>query len=136
LPGDECRIEGLMRHLERKDIAAGEYLVRQGDDPEMMYFIESGKVTARLETPGEEPVRLETMGGGRTVGELGFFLGIKRTAAVVADEPSVVYGLSKAMLAQIEKADPEAANTFHRIIVQLLGERTVHLIQAVDALQR
>jgi len=136
LPGDECRIEGLMRHLERQEVAAGEYLVRQGDDPEMMYFIETGQVTARLETPGEEPVRLETMGGGRTVGELGFFLGIKRTAAVVADQPSVVYGISKAMLAQMEKVDPEAANTFHRIIVHLLGERAVHLIRAVDELQR
>jgi hypothetical protein len=36
----------------------------------------------------------------------------------------------------MEKADPEAANTFHRIIVRLLGERTVHLVRAVDALQR
>jgi len=136
LPGDERRIEALVRHLERREVAAGDYLVRQGDDPEMMYFIESGKVTARLETPGEEPVRLETMGGGRTVGELGFFLGIKRTAAVIADEPSVVYSISNEVLAQMETADPEAANTFHRIIVRLLGERTVHLIQAVDALQR
>jgi SulP family sulfate permease len=136
LPGDERKIEGLMRHLERREVATGDYLIRQGDDPDVMYFIESGQVTARLETPGEEPVRLETMGGGRTVGELGFFLGIKRTAAVVADQSSVVYSISKEVLAQMEKADPEAANTFHRIIVHLLGERTVHLIRAVDALQR
>jgi SulP family sulfate permease len=136
LPGDERRIEGLMRHLERREVAAGDYLVRQGDDPEMMYFIESGKVTARLETPGEEPVRLETMGGGRMVGELGFFLGIKRTAAIVADQPSVVYSISKGVLAQMEKDNPEVANTFHRIIVHLLGERAVHLIRTVDALQR
>jgi SulP family sulfate permease len=135
LPGDERRIEVLITHLKRREIATGDYLVRQGDEPDMMYFIESGKVTARLETPGEEPVRLETMGGGRTVGELGFFLGIKRTAAVVADQPSVVYSISKEVLAQMEKADPEAANTFHRIIVHLLGERTVHLIRTVDALQ-
>jgi SulP family sulfate permease len=136
LPGDEGRIEELIRHLERKEYAAGDYLIHQGDEPDMMYFIESGKVTARLEAPGEEPVRLETMGGGRTVGELGFFLGIKRTAAVVADQPSVAYSITKEVLDQMEKADPEAANTFHRIIIQLLGERTVHLIRAVDALQR
>jgi SulP family sulfate permease len=136
LPGDEGRIEELIRYLERRYFSAGDYLVRQGDEPDMMYFIESGKVTARLEAPGEEPVRLETMGGGRTVGELGFFLGVKRTAAVVADEPSVVYSITKEVLTRIEKVDPEVANTFHRIIVQLLGERTVHLIRAVDALQR
>ena len=136
LPGEESRIDRLMGYLERKEIAPGEYLIHQGEAPDMMYFIESGQVTARLETPGQEPVRLETMGGGRTVGELGFFLGIKRTAAVVADQSSVVYGISKDVLGQMEKIHPEEANTFHRIIIHLLGERTVHLIRSVEALQR
>ncbi len=136
LPGEQTRIERLIGYLERKEIAPGEYLIRQGDAPDMMYFIESGQVTARLEAPGQKPVRLETMGGGRTIGELGFFLGVKRTAAVVADKPSVVYGISKDMLRQMEEIHPEEANTFHRIIIQLLGERTVHLIRSVDALQR
>jgi len=136
LPEDDGRIDGLMRYLERKEVAAGDYLVHQGEDPDRLYFIETGQVTARLESPGQEQVRLETMGGGRTVGELGFFLGIKRTAAVVADQPTVVYSMSKEVLEQMEKTDPEAANTFHRIIVHLLGERTAHLIRVVDALQR
>ena len=136
LPGEEPRLDRLMGYLERRELAPGEYLIHQGDAPEMMYFIESGQVTARLENPGQQPVRLETMGGGRTVGELGFFLGIKRTAAVVADQPSVVYCISKEVLGEMEKVHPEEANTFHRIIIQLLGERTVHLIRSVEALQR
>jgi signal transduction histidine kinase len=53
----------------------------------------------------------------RAVGELGFYLDIERTAAVVVDQPSVIYSLSRPELAAIEKIDPETANLFHRIVM-------------------
>ncbi|HEY6042896.1 MAG TPA: cyclic nucleotide-binding domain-containing protein, partial [Anaerolineae bacterium] len=108
----------------------------QDDEPDMIYFIESGQVTVQMEAPGQAPVRLETMRGGRMVGELGFYLGVRRTAAVVADVPSVVYALSVHEVAQIEKTDPEAANIFHRINIQLLSERAVHMVRMLNALER
>jgi SulP family sulfate permease len=125
----------LVGYMERLEVAAGDYLIRQGVDSDHLFFIESGQVTAQLESPDSAPMRLETMQGGRTVGELGFYLGTKRSAAVVADWPSVVYSLSQATLADIEKNDPEAAYAFHRVIVHLLGERVLHLVRTVDALQ-
>ncbi len=136
LVGGPGGVEKLLAYMHRQEYAAGEYLIRQGDEPEMIYFVESGQVTAQLEVPGQAAVRLETMRGGRSVGELGFYLGIKRTAAVIVDEPGVIYSLSRQELAQIEKTDPEVANLFHRINLQLLGERTVHLIHTVSALER
>ncbi len=102
----------------------------------MIFFVESGQLTVQLEAPGQEPVRMETTRGGRSVGELGFYLGIKRTASVVATEPSVVYYMSKHDLQRIERTDPEAASLLHRVVVQVLGERVVHLTRVVDALQR
>jgi len=75
------------------------------------------------------------MQGGRAVGELGFYLGTRRSASVVADRDSVLYSLSQVMLTQVEADDPEAAYAFHRIIIHLLGERVLHLVQAVDILQ-
>lgn len=126
----------LVGYLEPRQVAAGEYLIRQGDAPDDLYFIESGQVTAQLDTDGGSPVRLETMRGGRSVGELGFYLGTQRSASIVADRPSVVYRLTQAKLAEIEETDPAAAYAFHRIIVHLLGERVLHLVRAVDALQR
>lgn len=126
----------LVGYLEPRQVAAGEYLIRQGDAPDDLYFIESGQVTAQLDTDGGSPVRLETMRGGRSVGELGFYLGTQRSASIVADRSSVVYRLTQAKLAEIEETDPAAAYAFHRIIVHLLGERVLHLVRAVDALQR
>ncbi|MGE5139005.1 MAG: SulP family inorganic anion transporter [Rudaea sp.] len=129
-------VERLLKRMRRRELARGECLIAQGDEPDDMYFIESGQLTAQLERPGEEPIRLQTNRAGRSVGEIGFYLGIKRTAAVVADEPSVVYGLSRSELAEIESTDPDVANALHRLVVQVLGERVAHLTQVVEALQR
>ena len=132
LPGEAtARLAG---HLERRDAPAGATLIRQGDEPDVIYFIESGQVTARLEQPGRAPLRLETIRGGRMVGELGFYLGTRRSAAVVVDRPAVVYVLTQAELARIEREDPAAAYAFHRIVIHLLGERVLHLMWAVEAL--
>jgi SulP family sulfate permease len=133
--GGQYDFEKLLSYLHRRDYAADEYLIRQGDEQDMVFFIESGQVTAQLETPNRPPVRLETLGSGRAVGELGFYLEIERTAAVVVDEPSVIYALSRRELAAMEMIDPETSNLFHRIIVRLLGERVVHLIRVVEALE-
>lgn len=127
--------ERLVNYMEREEILEGDYLIRQGAEADRLFFIESGQVTAQLEMPDATPKRLETMQGGRVVGELGFYLGKQRSASVVANQPGVIYMLTQESLARIEKEDPEAAFAFHRIIVHLLGERVLHLVQAVDALQ-
>ena len=75
------------------------------------------------------------MKSGRVVGELGFYLGQKRTAAVIADEPSTVYLLSAMNLAKIEKKAPEVASYFHQLIIQLMAERTTPLSRTVAALE-
>lgn len=129
------KVADLMAHMLRREVAAGEVLIQQGDPPDWIYLIESGQFTVQIERPGSAPLRIETMYGGRTVGELGFYLGIARTADVLADTPGVVYCLSKEMLHQMERQDPEAAQTFHRIVIHLIGERVVHLTRVVEALQ-
>lgn len=133
IPGNTT--ERLIDYMERRSVGQGDHLIRQGAESDHLFFIESGQVTAQLEVPGNPPIRLETMQGGRSVGELGFYLGTARSAAVVADQPSVIYVLTHESLEHIEKEDPEAAYAFHRIIVHLLGERVLHLVRIVDALQ-
>ncbi len=131
-----AHVEVLLALMERQTLAPGEVLIHQGDDADRMYFVESGQVTAQLEQPGAPPVRLEAVRGGRTVGELGFYLATRRTASVVADEPTVVYALTRQALAALEETQPEVASALHRVVVHLLGERVVHLIRTVDVLQR
>ncbi|MCP4363423.1 MAG: SLC26A/SulP transporter family protein [Chloroflexi bacterium] len=133
---EATNLDGLLKYFERLDVGSGYYLMKQGDPPEDLYFIESGQVTAQLEFPDRNPVRLETMRGGRVVGEIGFYLNKPRTAAVATDEPSTIYRLSKQALKQMEQNDPEVASAFHHGIIRLVSERLTHLINTVNALQR
>ncbi|MEP7136336.1 MAG: SulP family inorganic anion transporter [Chloroflexota bacterium] len=129
-------IEKLIPYLQRREYRAGEYLIREGDTPDFIFFIHSGQVTAQLESPNGETIRLETMRSGRSVGEIAFYLGTRRTASVTADQDSVVYSLSIDELKDMEANNPEIANIFHRISVLLLSERVMHLTRTVRALER
>jgi sulfate permease, SulP family len=129
-------IQALLPYLERKEIGAGEYLMRRGDEPDWLYFVESGQVTAQITKSDGEIYRLESMRGGNVVGELGLILDIPRTADVAADLPSVVYGLSKTKMAEIEQSDPVASSALHTLIAKMLGERVVKLTKILDAMER
>ncbi len=122
--------------MERLEVSEGDYLMKQGDAPSDLFFIESGQATAQLEPRGGSPIRLQSMGGGHVLGELGFYLNQPRTASVIMDTPGVVYRLSLRRLEQIEKEAPDAASLLHRLIVNLLAERVTHLVNTVEALER
>jgi SulP family sulfate permease len=129
-------LQALMGYLEKIDVNGGEVLITMGDQPDALYFVESCQVTAQLASPGRPPVRLQTMGGGNVIGEIGFYLGQKRTADVIADQPGTIYRLSLADLQHLEESDPEATAALHQIIVHLLAERVIHLTNTVQALER
>jgi SulP family sulfate permease len=99
-----------------------------------MYFIEAGLVSAQLELPDGNIIRLSSMRGGTTVGEMGMYLGNTRTASVTADRASIVYRLSKDALKEMEKKDPEVAALLHQWIARLLAERLADNNRTIEAL--
>jgi SulP family sulfate permease len=132
----EPPLQDLLDNLEKLDVDAGQVLVRMGDRAEDLFFIESGQVTAQLTRPGRPSIRLETMGSGSVIGEIGFYLGLERTADVVSDKPGTVYRLSLEELKDLEKTNPEAASVLHQVVIHLLAARVVRLTQTVQALER
>jgi SulP family sulfate permease len=127
-------IKRLTKYLERKEVQQGEFLMHQGDQPDEMYFIEAGLVSVQLELPDGKAMRLRSMRGGTTVGEMGMYLGDTRTASVVADRASVVYRLTKNALKEMEKKDPQVAALLHQWIASLLAERLADTNRTVEAL--
>ena len=119
LPAEQMR--RILAYLQRQEFKAGEYLMRQGDESADLFFIEAGQVTSQIEHPGRPPMRLETMRGGRTVGELGFYLNTPRTAAVIADDASIAYRLTRGALERMELEEPQAALAFQRLMLQPAG---------------
>jgi len=128
------RITALLGQMQRHELAAGDMLLRQGDAPDTLLLVESGQLTALLQRPGKEPLRLQTMQGANVLGELGFFLGTVRSASVVADTAAVVYSLSHAALCDLRREQPALASTMDSVVIHQLCQRVVHLTQVVDAL--
>ncbi len=126
----------LTKYMERQDVPQGQYLVRRGDPPTEIYFVEAGVMDVQLERPGGETVRLRSFRGGATVGEIGLYLGIPRTASVVAAQPSVVYRLSAEALIRMRLEDPEVASLFHEWIARILAERLAANDRTIEALMK
>ncbi|MEM7798311.1 MAG: SulP family inorganic anion transporter [Chloroflexota bacterium] len=129
-------IPQLLDLMEQQALEDGAVLMDAGAAADDMYFVKSGLVTAQLIRKSGKVIRLETMGTGRAVGEIGFYLNQDRTASVVSDGPSVVYRLTKERLQWIEATHPDVASTLHRLIINLLSDRVTHLVGVVDILQR
>jgi len=132
-PGLDC-VTGLMKYLERRVVESGEVLMKQDDPAEDMYFVEVGLVTIELELPNGRHMRLRSIRGGATVGEMGIYLGGTRTASVVASRPSTVYRLSLQSLTEMRERDPKIAALFHEWIARLLAERIADNHRMFEAL--
>ena len=126
--------EQLMKYLEQRAIPEGEYLMHKGDPPTEMYFVEEGMVTAQLQADDGQIVRLRSMRGGTTVGEMGLYMGTARTADVIASRPTIVYRLSAEALETMRKQDPEVAALLHEWIARLLAERLAANNRTIAAL--
>jgi sulfate permease, SulP family len=133
--GERVDLDRLMPYLHRMELSDGEYLIRQGDRAEELYFLESGRVTAVLETEGRAPMRLRSMGPGTVVGELPLYLGTPRAASVVGDGPSTLYRLTLDDFREMERQDPELAALLHRLFARLMAQRLADTLQTLQALQ-
>jgi SulP family sulfate permease len=127
-------IDRLLKYLERREFREGEYLMKQDDPADEMFFVESGLVTIELEMPNNKRLRLRSIRGGATVGEIGLYLHNVRTASVIASRNSTVYRLSGLSLKEMQEKDPEIAALFHEWIVRLLAERLVDNNRTIEAL--
>ena len=116
-------IKHIKEFMERVDIQAGEYFIRQGEASNDLFYIESGLVTVEFETIKGEVVRLRSIKSGATLGEITLYLGGVRSASVKAEEASTIYRLSAENLRKMHKEDPALAAVLHEWIARTLAER-------------
>lgn len=120
---DNRDVSALYRYLERVETSAGDVVVRQGDESDALYFIESGRVDVLLQGDGPDVLRLRSMTAGAIIGEVGFYLKKARTASIVVTEAGVLQRLSLKALQAMEATDPHTASALHMFITCMLSER-------------
>ncbi len=123
-------------YLTRRVVKAGEVLINQGDLADDLYFLVEGQMTAFIGGPDGATVRLESLRAGGLIGELGFYRGGVRSATVRADADSTVLVFTEEALARVTAENPKLAADLHMQVARLMAGRVLHLMTAVDALER
>jgi SulP family sulfate permease len=62
------------------------------------------------------------------------YTGVRRTADVVAEEPSVVLRIRRSAIERMEAEEPDLAAALHRWLARTLAERLSDTLRAFDAL--
>jgi SulP family sulfate permease len=121
-------------YLERLDVPAGAVVIRQGDRPDDVFLLESGRLRVEMAMHDGHRLRLRTMRPGVVVGEIALYTGAVRTADVVAEAPSTILRLSRTSLERMQRDDPALAADVHRWFAEVLADRLGETLRAVEAL--
>ncbi len=104
-------------------VAAGDWLLREGDEADVMYVIRSGRLDVLVEGPPEILVR--TLRRGDVVGELALLHAGRRTASVRARRDSELLELPRSQFEELVRQEPGFALGLTRALgAQLAASRT------------
>jgi HD-like signal output (HDOD) protein len=93
-----------------KKLAAGEYLFKEGELDNTLFFIQDGSVRVVRSSYGID-TDIARLGKGECIGEIAFTKNTRRTASIIALEPSVFLGLTPKA---IDTLKPEIRSIIYR----------------------
>jgi len=131
---DDDAVEKIAGYCQRATVAAGTSLVEQGTPAADIFFVEVGHGSVQVAGGGGAPVHVATVDAGDIVGEIGFYLGDKRSASVVARDNMVVWRLSREAVVRLQREAPAAALHFHQGMAALLSRRLARTSRHVSIL--
>ena len=127
---------GIAEFFEEKIVDGNTSIIEQGKDPGGIYFIDSGRITVRLDIGTGEGIRLKSLGAGTVVGEVSLYLGSKASASVLTKTDCVIYFLSKDNFQKLNLESPGKAAELHTYIIKLLSDRLAKSNATIQALMR
>jgi sulfate permease, SulP family len=121
--GGTAEVSRILAYLQRHELDKGEVLFRKGQSADTVEILESGRLVIIGTDEKGRSIRLRAMTGHTIVGEMGYYRQIARSATVVAEEPSIVYSLTREAFNRMHAQDPIAAASLHQLIIRLLSDR-------------
>ena len=103
-------VEGLARSARRVELAAGDVLVREGEEGDRFYAVVDGALDV---TVGGLPAGTLRRGAG--LGEIALLRDVPRTATVIAAVPTAVLALERADFLAAVTAHPAAGGVAHAL---------------------
>ena len=111
-------------YLNKLILVPNDVLVRQGENADAVYFIESGRISVYLNEYGQV-IRLQTLFSGMLIGEVGFCLNVPRSATIVADADSVVYRLTRSSMTAMLEEEPLLARKLNDTMLRSIARRLI-----------
>jgi len=130
----------LMEQMHMRSLLPEEVIIREGDvGDDSMFIISSGrvKITKTAETGAE--IVLAHLGDGAFFGEMALISQAPRSASVIAEEETVLFEVSRAVLADVVKSFPSVEAIIMRFYRQRLLSNlmaTSSVFRPLDANQR
>lgn len=103
--------------VEEVELEAGAPLITEGEVEDCLYIIVEGQV--RIHSNGRT---LNTLGPGRSVGELAVLDPEPRSASATAIEPTLLFRIDKAPFDEVMALRPEIAQAVMRALVRRVRE--------------
>lgn len=124
----DADLADVARATQTRRLRAGEVLFHKGDDGSDTYVVVQGRLKAFATSANGDDVVFRFMGAGEVIGELGAFVGGKRTASVSAVEPCELLMIQKRELIPLLKRNPGMAIR----LLEALATRVKKLSEALE----
>jgi len=116
----------LLEQLETRMLHGGEWLFRQGDAGDSLYFLVRGRLQAWIEAEDSDgqPRLLGEVVPGDSVGEVGLISGEPRSAGIQAIRDSLLIRIDRRTFEGLAERDPTLVIKLAGNVVKLLQRRT------------
>lgn len=110
----------LLEQMQLVSLRKGEYLVRQGEEADCLYYVLRG----RLDVLRDGHQLVAEIGSGEPVGEIAFFADTLRTADVMASRDSQLLRLGRSEFEQVSALQPQLVQSILRTFGRRLASAT------------
>ena len=130
----ETLTERIKKYLEKLELSQGDYLFRQKEISNDVYFVKRGQITlSRMNQEGES-FRIRTLGPWTITGEIGAFLGYHAPYDARVEKDGSIYRLTAEKRKQLEAEDPNLAAELQKLIITMLGVQLMKTTRAVGTM--
>ena len=133
----------LWKYAQKLEFAKGEIICREGELNHTLFVLQTGKVSSYrfLTDAGGDPAdknltRLHTITRGAFMNDECLFFNVPVKYSSVADEPSVVWAVSRKKFLDMEAHEPHLALEVMRAVLQHSSKVLTRLEREVSALER
>jgi CRP-like cAMP-binding protein len=118
----------LMEKMHMRQAPPGDVIIREGEKGDSFFIIAQGKVRVEKLGEGGKQIHLASLGDGAFFGEMALLSEAPRNASVIADEPTQLFEISKAVLDQVT----EEYSSVKQVLLRFYKQRLLSNLMATS----